>query len=174
MVAACGSSPRNSVETGKNPARPKAEEERLPDRQVRTDQIEIVQRDDQRQIAWKVRSKNSDVTLRGDGLVSGRLEQVQGEVFSQNKVASRFRARVAEADQAQQRLELRGEVEFKSLEPPLTLRADQVVWHAQTRRLRAQGNVRLSSDVYEMGPFRELWASPDLREVGTPETWKTK
>lgn len=156
-----------------------------PSRTIQTGTVEVVQRGDDvdRNMLWSVKSDHSEMTLSGDGKLSGNMTTVTGAHYKKGILASTFKADQSFVDQETRELSLKGNVIVISKKSILEklhaenvewveLHADAVEWDDAKRMLRAIGRVRIISDSYEMGPFPTLWASPDLKEVGTPEQWK--
>ncbi len=159
-----------------------------PSRTIQTGTVEVAQRDDDLVMLWKVKSAKSEMTLSGDGKLSGNMTGVTGAYYIKGEIASTFEADESFADQESQELRLKGNVVVISKEQVLEglgvqekdakkvgtvrLYADAMEWDEAKRMLHATGKVKVISDSYEMGPFPVLWVSPDLKEVGTPDQWK--
>lgn len=141
-------------------------------RHVATGAVEITARGEDRMRRWNVRAKSSELAFEGEGAVSGGLDQVEGELFVDDGVASRFRALSGEADQAKQELTLSGEVEITAEKEKAVLTAQEVKWIEELGLIEASGDVRMKSPEYVAGPFAKLWATPDLTDVGTPDMFK--
>jgi hypothetical protein len=103
------------------------------------------------------------------------LSGVTGTIFEDGKAASTFRADTAVADQTVGNLTLSGSVTMKSLQSAgsdadeKTLNCEQMHYQDSDRIVRFSGEVTLSGKGFTLGPFPELWATPDLTtKVATP------
>ena len=125
---------------------------------------------------WKVEWKSASVTARAEskeGMVqmdpdSGIMNEVTGEVDDDQGVASTFRGDRAEADKAEQVLALTGKVVVISKRKNGKLTCDRLEWLPKRKRYHAVGNVVATGPVGTLGPFPEIWATPDLKKVSTP------
>jgi hypothetical protein len=117
------------------------------------------------------------VETADDEFLQAQLQQVEGEIYEDGDLASRFRGEEGELDQGRQRLELREDVrvvsvESEEIEQELTLSADRIVYQEENGYISAEGNVTVESDQFVFGPVPELLATPDLRLFGTPEEFE--
>ncbi len=125
---------------------------------------------------WKIEWKTASVTATSetkDGMIqmdpdSGMLNEVTGEVDDELGIASTFRGDRAEADKVQQVLSLSGKVVVISKRKGGQLICDRLEWLPKRKRYHAIGNVVATSPMGTLGPFPELWATPDLKKVSTP------
>lgn len=163
----CGANLKNDTKKSQTPPIP-------PETTANTGPVAVTQRSPQGQIIWTLKSEKSQITYGGEGKLSGTLENVSGELYQGGKLASKFKCNFASADQEQNRLEMHDSVRIVDIAEDATLMADHVVWEGDAGHIRASGNVRVMAKSYEMGPFEELWASPDLMQVGTPDVFTTK
>lgn len=134
--------------------------------------LELIARGEDHKRQWTVRAKSSTLAFQGEGALSGSLDDVEGELFGDDKIVSRFKALTGEADQSKRALELKGEVTVTAEEEEAKLTADAVRWIEAEGLIEATGAVRVKSPDYEAGPFAKLWATPDLKDVGTPDMFK--
>ncbi|HRI43628.1 MAG TPA: hypothetical protein PLL78_01315 [Fimbriimonadaceae bacterium] len=136
--------------------------------------LELTARGEKQERLWTVRAKSSTMAFHGEGALSGTLDDVEGELFDADKAVSRFKALGGEADQAKRELELKGEVTLTADEEQAKLTANEVRWIEAEGLIEATGAVRVKSPDYEAGPFAKLWATPDLKDVGTPDMFKAR
>lgn len=101
------------------------------------------------------------------------MEGVSGMLFGRRGLSSRFRARRAEASQRDQWLRLSGDVMLEAADPPSRLRCDEVLWDAGKDAVKARGAVVFDAGAYKVGPFPELWATPELSFFSTPDLFET-
>lgn len=116
------------------------------------------------------------------------MDNVEGELYLKDAVASRFKALKGTADQESRELELLGNVSVTSegeSEPDLSdkkkteelprdtkLTAQKVRWLEDKGLIEASGGVMVTSPDYKIGPYGKLWATPDLKDIGTPDMFK--
>ena len=137
---------------------------------LQTGQIEISARDERGRVAWVIRAKSGRTSVGVEGGIGpAQLSDVEGEVYDNEAVASRFSAERASADKATRRLDLDGTVRVFAVKEAVTLTADRVRWMDAKGLVEAVGNVRFSSDVWSLGPFQVQWASKDLATIGSPD-----
>lgn len=103
------------------------------------------------------------------GISAGQLTQPYGDLYRDGKPVADYRADSGDAVQKTQRLNLRNHVLLKSKDGKHTL-------SGKTGEYRGDlGLVRLKDDVVATAPFGtlsgvpELWATPDLHLIGTPD-----
>lgn len=161
---------------------PKAPEKPSDSTPIKTGKVEITARRDKAKddktkvVAWVVRASSGDAALSLSGGVGpSRLHGVEGEVYNTDgQIGSRFWADEAFADSTNRRLELTGHVKVQSVgtqdkRMALTLTADQMKWMDERGLIAAEGNVKLQTDVWTMGPSGVQWATPDLATMGSPD-----
>lgn len=121
---------------------------------------------------WTVKWQKADLVYGEGGAIGGSMSEVTGEIYGDGKEASTFKAKSAEADRDTGELKLVGAVEVRSIQPGATLRCETLRWASNGQEIvRAQGQVRVESDGYRLGSFEQLWATPDLSQVGTPDAF---
>lgn len=121
--------------------------------------------------AWIARAEGTQVRVREGGGSVAVLTGVTGTLYENGAEASKFRSPNAEAVQSEHTLTLLGGVTVIALERGLTLKADRVTYREDLQLIEASGTVTVTSDVYVLGPFETLVTTPDLRKVGTPDTF---
>lgn len=118
-----------------------------------------------------MRAERSELTYVGEGTVTGRLWKIRGELFQDDRLASRFTADEGTVDQARELLEMRGNVRIREVNEGTLLEAERVAWLPERKLVEAAGSVWIRHRAYEAGPAERLWAKPDLTEAGTPDTF---
>lgn len=103
------------------------------------------------------------------GIGSGRLTEPSGTIFSGAKPSSTYRADEGEAIKAQKRLNMRGDVTLRSLDGTQTLKAPEAEYRGDVKLVRAMGGVVATGPFGTLSGVPELWATPDLRLIGTPD-----
>ncbi|MBS1727033.1 MAG: LPS export ABC transporter periplasmic protein LptC [Armatimonadetes bacterium] len=110
-----------------------------------------------------------------NGRQSGTMLTVTGKLYGKDGVASTFSGERAEADQAQDRLIIEGSVKITSLDSPkAVLTAKKVEWIPDLQVLKASGDVTVEGDNGVVGPIQQLYASSDLKKVGTSQDYFKK
>ncbi len=163
----CGSAPKKAVEPAKPPAIPPGLSS------TKTGPIEIERRAENQRRQWFVSAKSSDLEMSKEGKLQGTMKGVTGQLYENDAVVSRFRASEAYADQDKNVLDLTSQVVVTAEKQGLVLKADKVSWLPSRRLIEASGNVSLDGKEYTVGPFDRLLATPDLKKVGTPDTFGT-
>ncbi len=160
-------------------------ETKTPDKSsipVETGRVTITARGEDGELSWVAKASRSSLVV-ADQASKAMLTDVDGEIYMNGAVASRFSADQAEADNATRELVMNGHVVIKSEPPPpgvksslpaqpVEINADRAKWLDDRRVVAAQGSVWVRSSVYQMGEYPELWATQDLRKIGTPDRFQ--
>ena len=142
-------------------------------RKIGTGGVEILARGEDRAPAWRVEAEKSTLSLTESGAMRGALEGVSGDLFGKDdQAASRIFADRADADQRAQNLSLRQNVRVEDTTSDGKVTAETLRWLPTLKMLEARGRVLLSGRGYRFGPLTVLWASPDLNDFGSPESYK--
>lgn len=167
LLAGCGRA---------KPHPPKPTSEPPTAHSANTGPISLVQYAPDRSVLWRASAEGSQISYGTDGAVRGLLLGVKGEIQDKKGAASKFTARKAYADQKKSVLQLMGGIDLESDRTGVRLKAEELRYEAKKRLVEASGKVTVSTDVYEAGPFNVIWATPDLRQFGTPDMFggKTK
>jgi hypothetical protein len=150
---------------------------------IKTGAVEITARRDRSKtdttkvVAWVIRAKTADASLSlgGEGVGPTKLHGIEGDVYTEDGlVGSRFSADEGFADPTTRKLEISGHVRVVSLPNNdqrlnLVLTADQIKWMDDRGLIAAEGNVKVQTDVWTMGPSGVQWATPDLATMGSPD-----
>jgi len=123
-------------------------------------------------MVWTLHGESSRVGLETEGETELFANNVSGEIFQNGKVASTFKAMEAKAARESRTLVLSNRVEIQSLAEKITLRADKVNWMEDREMFSATGNVEVDSPGWLLGKMEEVWATPDLTKIGTPNKFK--
>jgi hypothetical protein len=129
---------------------------------------------DDRRLIWTVKWQQARLAYADDRNFSGSMTAVTGIIYEAGKPVSSFQADQARADRGSNTLTLIGHVIITSKNPPSKLTCNQVEWDATSEIIKATGNVWVDALDYEMGAYTELWASPKMNHMGTPDTFQKK
>jgi hypothetical protein len=119
-------------------------------------------------VAWA----SSQLEFGEKGVFSGAMESVSGTLYSKGKPVSRFAAKIARASKLSQILSLEQVVTISSQNPKGVLYCDTLEWDNKRSLLRAKGNVRFDGESFTLGTAPEIWATPDLSVIATPDQFK--
>lgn len=126
-----------------------------------------------RERVFEVHWQKSDLrAVSGEKVGSGQFDDVTGQLFKADKGVANFESKYGEVDQAQNLLTLTGNVSVKGTDPEATLTCSRLVYDANAKVIRAEGNVRIDGKTGTLGPMPELLATPDLKTVATPDMFK--
>ena len=98
-------------------------------------------------------------------------KQVKGEIIRDGAVVATYKAEAGLGDRAQQTLKLKGRVLVESKEHEATLSCEEMVYDAKLKVIKAGGGVKVTGDAGTIQTL-EVWASPDLNIVATPDMFK--
>ncbi len=105
-----------------------------------------------------------------DGAVdTGKLQNPRGHLFQNGKPTSTYRADNGDAVRANKRLNMRDHVVVQSIDKTQTLTSDQGEYRGDTKLVRAMGHVVATGPFGTLSGSPELWATPDLKLIGTPD-----
>lgn len=119
--------------------------------------------------AWTVEAESSRVRVGDGGAESAELSGVSGTLRGPDGRLTKFTAERADANTTTRRLVLTGKVKIVAPDPGATLTAEKVRWLDDRELFAAEGNVIVQDERWQFGPSPELWATADLKEVGTPD-----
>ena len=121
---------------------------------------------------WDIDGKSTvfEIDENDESLV--KMSGVEGRMFNEGELASRFSSKRGTANTKTGRLVLSGDVRFTSEENAIYLTADTVTYFEDRQLIEAEGSVWLRSDTWNLGPLDRLVSNPSLTEVGTPGTFK--
>lgn len=176
FVVACGKPAPKAEAPAKPPAEKKEEPSPLNDQVVNLGQGKATIRDDaaKRDPLWDVEWQSAQLQVEDQGQGSGTMRGVSGTIFSEGKPVAKFSADGGRGDRQAQTLLLRGNVRVVSDSPQGTLVCDRILYVAKEKVIKAQGNVRVTSPQGTIGTMSEIWTSPDLSVVATPELFNAR
>lgn len=184
ILSGCGSKPSVNEKSSDTVAETAAEaKEKANRRIIESGKLTLEATDESGNPAWKVNGKSARAGIEETGDNQFFIETVTGEVFSKGEVASTFIADSAKAATETKKLVLNGNVKITSLgqntvktaqsnDKKLTLTADKITWMEDKQLFAASGNVQIDSPDYHLGNMDEVWATPDLSKIGTPNKFK--
>lgn len=157
---------------GPSPMKAAAPKPEKDARRLRTGPVEVVVKDDEGRVSWTMQAEDSRLVIPDSGAMTSMAEAVTGAVYEAGKVSSRYTAEAGTADQGKKTAVLTGAVEVTHESTGRVLRAARVVYSEARRRFEASGSVTVSSGEVRIGPFAQLYATPDLKRVGTPDRFR--
>ncbi|CAN5535042.1 hypothetical protein BH11ARM2_BH11ARM2_31430 [soil metagenome] len=101
-----------------------------------------------------------------------QAQAITGVVYQEGKPAANYSGQAGAADQKKETLLLKGNVQVKSLARDATLFCDELLYEGKQGkkgRIRARGNVRVQAKDGNLSSTSEIWATPDLTQIATPE-----
>jgi hypothetical protein len=170
MLVGCGGpASREAANPPKNPVAEQPEAPKTPDRVLASGKATLETKREDGTTAWTVEADSSRVRVGDGGAESAELSGVSGTLRGPDGRLTRFTAERADANTTTRRLVLTGKVKIVSPEPGATLTAEKVRWLDDRELFAAEGNVIVQDERWQFGPSPELWATADLKEVGTPD-----
>ena len=113
--------------------------------------------------------EGGEFDLDKGGLDEANLKAPRGEIFGDGKTVATYRADAGGAARETRRLQVRGDVVFRSQDETQTLKAPRGEYRNDERLVRMTGGVVASGTFGTLSGVPELWATPDLRLIGTPD-----
>jgi hypothetical protein len=123
---------------------------------------------------WTARWKSAIAHLYDGGDFAGRMTAVDGSIYQASKEVSTFSAASGEAVKASETLTLREEVTLTANESGIKLTCDELVYEAKKELIKAKGNVRIEGKMGVISGVNEIWTTPELKTVATPDMWGEK
>jgi len=124
--------------------------------------------------AYDVRCRSSD--LHYDDASKnywGDMEGVSGTFYDKDEPVATYSADSGQADKATNLLRLRGHVHLVTVPKPketeTTLTCDNLEWHSDQRIVKAFIRVTVRGSKGTIGPMDEVWGSPTLNLIATPD-----
>jgi hypothetical protein len=126
-----------------------------------------------RELTYTIHWKEGSTTSLDQKHFFLKLSGVTGSLYKNGQVSSTFEGDEATANQKDGTLVLDGNVQVHSVNQKTnsTLFCEKMSYADSDRIVKATGSVHLSSDNFTLGDFEELWGSPDLKTVATPEMY---
>ena len=122
-----------------------------------------------REKLWDVNWQTAQLTILESNKFVGRMQTVNGSIFQKGKVVCTYEAKEGIADKQQDLLDLRGSVKLVSLGYGEVLTCDEVVYDGTKKIAKAKGHVRAAGKMGSVTGPDELWATPDLKRIATPD-----
>lgn len=105
------------------------------------------------------------------------MEAVTGTIYLDGEPVSDFSADYGQADKKSELLTIYGNVQIKSRVVIRNgqrigggiLTCERMEWLPSRKLIAAKGQVSFEDALYEAGTFKELWATPKMDSVGTPD-----
>ncbi len=142
-------------------------------REVLTNSASLTRRSEKasRERAYDIHWKTSDLTFdEKTKNYFGTMVGVSGTIFEKDKPAATFTSEEGEADKSgTSKLTLRGHVRVISTDGQSELTCDKVVWLVDEKTIKASSLVKVRGRNGIVGPMDDLWATPDLKRVATPD-----
>ncbi len=120
-------------------------------------------------ISFTVAWKTGGLRAEKGKVETGHLLGVTGELYSNGAKSSSYRADRGDAVRVDKRLTLTGDVVLKSSDGMKSLKAPQAEYHGDLGYVRAMGGVTAEGPFGTLSGVSELWATPDLSLIGTPD-----
>ncbi|MEZ0325585.1 MAG: LPS export ABC transporter periplasmic protein LptC [Fimbriimonas sp.] len=122
---------------------------------------------------WTVRWKSAVMQVyKEGGEFSGELSTVTGDIFRGNNITSTFSADRSTGDKNSEVLILEGHATVVSKQMKSTLTCDRIRYEAGKKLVKALGNVRIVGPSGTVSGLEEVWTTPDLKVVSTPDMFK--
>lgn len=133
--------------------------------------VDYYTNDAKRELVYSISWKGGSATTVDSKRFYYKLTDVSGSLYKDGKVASTFTADSGEADQSAGRLSLMGDVEINSAvsKQKGTLNCEKMSFAEEDRIIKFSGGVHLNGQGFSLGEFDELWSTPDLMVISTPE-----
>ncbi|MBL8061264.1 MAG: hypothetical protein JNK63_11195 [Chthonomonas sp.] len=157
----------------KEPAKPKpAAQEAEPAQRIGTGGISVTSRDDKRVDVWKANAKTAQVKLAPDGSVTAQMQGVTGDVYEKGLPAAKFSAKKGYAEQKTQALRLQDSVQLNDVSGHNRIKGNRLEWLPTIKMIQLSGSVNFMGSRYNTSTMETIWSSPDLKDIGTPHSFK--
>jgi hypothetical protein len=121
---------------------------------------------------WTVKWQSGIVDFYETGKdFTGTLTTVTGTIFNDQGAACTFAGDRSRVDKAKDVLILEGRVRLISVDPKMTLTCDKLRYEAGNKLVKAQGNVRIVGEGGTVSGLQEIWTTPELNLVATPDAF---
>lgn len=157
----------------KEPAQPKpSAQEEEPAQRIGTGGISVVSRDDARVDVWKANATTAQVKLAPDGSVTAQMQGVSGDVYQKGEPSAKFSSKKGYAEQKTQALRLQDSVTLSDSEGKNKVTSKRLEWLPTIKMIQLKGDVAFVGSGVVTGPLETIWVTPDLKDVGTPHSFK--
>ncbi len=122
---------------------------------------------------WTVRWKSAVLDLAKEGgQLTGKMSDVTGDIFKAQKVVSTFQSDRSIVDKNNEILVLEGRAKVISKETKTTMTCDRIRYEAAKELIRASGDVKVVGTSGTISGLQEVWMTPDLKVIATPDMFK--
>ena len=108
------------------------------------------------------------------GVDVANLQSPSGEIFREGKPVATYRAEKGGAKRETRRLEIDDDVVLRTIDGKQTLKAAHGEYRSAEKLVRMMGGVTANGTFGTLSGVPELWATPDLKLVGTPAMFAQK
>ncbi len=99
---------------------------------------------------------------------TGSFKGVSGQIYKTSPVCD-FSSGSGYADDIAKILTLTNNVQIVGLKQKTTLTCDKLVYYGNQKFFKAQGHVRILGTMNMVGTLEEVWATPDLKKIASPD-----
>ena len=121
---------------------------------------------------WDIDGKSTVFEIDENDESQVEMSGVEGRMFNEGELASRFFSEHGTANTKTGRLVLSGDVRITSEGNAIYLTADKVTYFEGRQLIEAEGSVWLRSDSWNLGPLDKLVSNPSLTKAGTPDVFE--
>jgi hypothetical protein len=126
------------------------------------------------ELLWNLKIENGTFNVAQAGSKAGTTgsgTNVSGEIFDKGKVNCRYKAKHGEAvnTPTNRKLTLNDQVEVDAVDPPGRLLCDKLIYDGIKKFFIATGHVQVLGTLGTKGTLDEVWATPDLTKIASPE-----
>jgi hypothetical protein len=178
-VAGCSSpEPKGADDPPPAPPRPTVEQPKEPELEqiinVGPASFEKFAEGGKQERLWTVRWKSAVANLFEGGDFAGRMQEVTGSIYQEGAEAATFTAETGTAVKASETLTLAGNVTIRAKKSGISMTCQKIVYEAKTKMIKASGGIRIEGRLGTISGVNELWTTPDLETVATPDLWGQK
>jgi len=109
------------------------------------------------------------MTTGGNLSKEGVMNEVNGQIFKEEVVACTFSAKHGSMNSQSNILILTDNVHINAQDPKGTLTCDTLTYDGKKKFFKAHGHVQIAGTMGTMGPFDDVWATPHLDKVASPD-----
>ncbi|RYG24706.1 hypothetical protein EON82_09780 [bacterium] len=120
-------------------------------------------------VSFTVRWEKGGFKADKEGIDTGHLTTVSGDLYSNGKKSSDYQADRGDADKDKKRLTMTGDVTLRSADGKGTLTSPKAEYRGDVGLVRAMGGVTAKGSFGTLSGVPEVWATPDLKTIGTPD-----
>jgi hypothetical protein len=120
-------------------------------------------------VSFTVKWEKGGFKAAKSGIETGHLITVTGDLFSNGKKGSDYQADRGDAVREQRLLTMTGNVKLRAVDGKGTMNAPKAEYRGDIGLVRAMGGVTAKGPFGTLSGVPELWATPDLNTIGTPD-----